>query len=123
MDQHEEPASQDIEATMYFMARDPIYRSVKPYFLQYFTSDGTPRNNVIQQEARVQINDIRGKEHMFNFTNSGFAILELDSKMSYDDFSDTEKIEEVYCEELSQCLLSYLHAESVHFFDRVVRPD
>jgi hypothetical protein len=116
-------ASQDIEATMYFLAHDPVYDNIKPFFLQYFTSDGKPRNNVIQEDVSVPISDIRGKENKFTFSRNGFAILDLQSKMTYEDFEDAHKIEELYCEELAQCLLHYFHAESIQFFDRVVCHD
>lgn len=94
--------------------------TVKPFFLQYFTPDDTPRNNVIQDGVSVLISDIRSKENNFSFSKNGFAILDLQSSLTYEDFGGVTKIEEVYCEELSRCLLDYLGAESIQFFDQVV---
>jgi len=108
-------------ATIYYMHQHPLYQHVKPYLIDYeLDDDDFPRTNIIPEPHEVFIQNIRGLESSFNFEDNGFAVLELQSAMKYEDFADKTKISEVYLEEISSCLLKYFGARAIHIFDFAV---
>lgn len=112
--------SRDLLATLYFLRRDELYRKVKPYNLE-FPSDDLPISNLKTHKVdRLPVKDLRGIEHAFTFDRNGFAVLNLKSAMTYEDFDDPEKVENTYCQELGVCLLQYMHATAVQVFDAQV---
>ena len=112
---------QDVYASLYFIARDPLYRDEKPYVLKY-TAETTPISNYITKRVdNVLIRDFRGIEDTLTFENNGFAVLDMDSAMAYEDFQDEQKILEVYFNEVANLLLEYTRGVSVHVFDFLVR--
>ncbi|XXH04595.1 hypothetical protein Hte_011012 [Hypoxylon texense] len=102
-----------------FMKRLELYKTTKPYSIaieiESWTGD-VPRSNFQQDCVDVTIRDIRGREGQFTFEKNGFALLDFSSSMTYEDFEDTAKLENVYAQELGACLLQYFQATSVRIF-------
>jgi hypothetical protein len=113
---------QDLRATLYFLRKDDLYGRVKPYSLEYTRDDINQSNLKTDKVKDLLVKDLRGVEHEFTFEKNGFAVLEMDSAMSYENFDDPVKVENVYCQELGKCLLKYMQATSVQIFDTTVRP-
>ncbi|CZS96389.1 uncharacterized protein RAG0_05746 [Rhynchosporium agropyri] len=107
--------------TVYYCTRHRLYTTVKPYLIDYEDLSDFPRTNIIPEPHTVSISDIRGLEAAFNFENNGFAVVQMESAMQYQDFDDLEKIRNVYCAEIASCLLQYFEAQEVHIFDFAVR--
>ena len=110
----------DTYSSIHFLERSEIYKWEKPWGLHYSYLDwpaGVDRGNFICDERIVKIEDLRGQEHKFTFDRHGFAVIEMESSMLYDDFSNRNKIREVYCKELNSCLVDYLGASTVQIFD------
>ncbi|CZT11149.1 uncharacterized protein RCO7_05576 [Rhynchosporium graminicola] len=110
-----------LAATVYYCTRHRLYTTVKPYLIDYEDLSDFPRTNIIPEPHTVSISDIRGLEAAFNFENNGFAVVQMESAMQYQDFDDLEKIRNVYCAEIASCLLQYFEAQEVHIFDFAVR--
>lgn len=108
-------------ATVYYFRRHPLYEQVKPYLIDYEVENGFPRTNIIPEPHEVFIQNLRGAESSFSFDENGFAVLEMQSAMEYEDFDDKAKIKDVYLGEISSCLLRYFNARAVHIFDFAVR--
>ena len=119
-------STKDIRATLYYLRRDDLWETVKPYSLE-FETDEIPRSNFKTQKVEdVPIEDVRGKEHKFSFSKTGWAVLEMKSAMTYEDFQDSNKIDNIYCHELSLLILEYMKpmkASSVQIFDTTVRAE
>lgn len=112
--------SLDVRAETFFLSRDELYQTEKLYRLQE-PSDALPRTNVKTDKINdLQIRDLRGKEHEYTFEEQGFAVLQMESALTYEEFSDPQKVEDFYLEELGACLLKYMKGSSIQFFDRVV---
>ena len=110
----------DVRADAFFLSRDELYQTEKLYRLQE-PSNFLPRTNVKTDKINgLLIQDMRGKEHEYTFDEQGFAVLEMESGLPYEEFSDPQKVENVYLEELGACLLKYMKGSSIQFFDRVV---
>ena len=117
-------ASSDIQARLRFMKRAEIYKTEKPWGLNYGFDNwptGIARGNFVREDVEdILINDLRGRENQFTFKRHGFAVVEMHSSMTYEDFSSPKKVEEIYCAELGSCLLEYLGATHVQIFDAQV---
>ena len=117
-------ASSDIHARLRFMKRAEIYKTEKPWGLNYGFDNwptGIARGNFVREDVEnILIHDLRGREKQFTFKRHGFAVVEMHSSMTYEDFSSPKKVEEIYCAELGSCLLEYLGATHVQIFDAQV---
>lgn len=116
-----------ITASLRFLERSPLYEKEKPYTIDYsipaWEAD-IERTNFRADAHEVVITDIRGKEDQFTFDANGFAVIETESEMSYDDFQDRKKVETVFCEEMASILLQYFNdAAAVRVFDIEVSAD
>ena len=117
-------ASLDVQARLRFLKKAEIYTTEKPWGLNYDFDDwptGVARGNFVRDDVEnIWINDLRGEEHQFAFKRHGFAVVEMHSSMTYEDFDSPKKVEETYCAELSSCLLEYLGATHIQIFDTQV---
>lgn len=114
------PQPLDVRAETFFLARDELYATEKLYRLQE-PSEVLPRTNVKPDKIdNLLIRDLRGKEHEYTFDEQGFAVMEMESTLSYEEFSDPQRVDDIYLEELGTCLLRYFKGNSIQFFDRVV---
>lgn len=53
-----------VQATVYFLARDPVYDTVKPYTLRYQPAKSIPlpRTNCKREAHEIQVEDLRTRE-------------------------------------------------------------
>ena len=99
-----------------------MYEKDKPYTLHRSCLTNIPYDNFIAHTVEnMTIRDLRAVEKTFSFDENGIAILQMQSSMAYDDFSDPAKIENIYCKEIGEALLQYTSAKSVQIFDFAVR--
>ncbi|KAL9045179.1 MAG: hypothetical protein Q9214_001743 [Letrouitia sp. 1 TL-2023] len=123
----------NITASIRFLERSLLYEKEKPYTIDYrvpaWESD-IERTNFRSDAHDVVITDIRGSEDQFTFDSNGFAVIEMESEMSYEDFQDRKKVETVFCEEMASSLLQYFNdaaairvfdVESSGYFDRQIQ--
>lgn len=87
-----------VQATVYFLARDPIYDTVKPYTLRYQPAKGTPlpRTNCKREAHEIQVEDLRTGEKNTTFDSHGFQVLDLPGQLTYDEYRDQVRVREVY---------------------------
>ncbi|KAK1765944.1 hypothetical protein QBC33DRAFT_620855 [Phialemonium atrogriseum] len=111
----------DIYTSIRFLKNDELYHVVKTYNLE-FRSEEIPISNALPEKVdNLLVKDIRGHEQDFTFDLNGFAVLDMQTSLSYDDFKDSSKIEHVYCQEVASCLLKYTQAAAVQIFDVQIR--
>jgi hypothetical protein len=116
--------AQDVETNVFFLSKHDIYRTEKPYTLSISArnqiTDTMPASNVIQSYEAIAIKDLRGIEKDLTFQKSGFAVVDMPTAMSYNDFDNSKTIQRVYQPEIGNMLLEYLRAEEVHVFNHRV---
>lgn len=83
--------------------------------------EGSPQRNYGEFPHEVDINDIRGREHEFDMNINGFGTLNgIQSQET--EFTDDERIKEVYYPEVEKLLLDNVPgAKRVFIFDHTVR--
>jgi hypothetical protein len=83
--------SQDVHSSIWFLAKDELYATVKPYTLAFTPDSAIPRENITREEKSKNISDIRAHLDEIIFDRNGFMVLEMpehpeavdwDSKMS-----------------------------------------
>lgn len=107
--------------TINFIQRDELYLEEKPYLLTYEAPQGFPRTNIKLDERVVAVEDIRGHENEFTINKNGFTIMQVNTKLSYEDFNDDALVKQVYLKEVAEALKSLLGASRVQVFEHIVR--
>jgi len=109
-----------VHADIHFLAEDELYEEEKPYSLRYEPEGDYARTNInIEKHEGIEIHDLRGLE--FSFEKNGFTVMNLESKMKYEDWDDPEKVVEIYLREVSSSLKKLLGARHVQIFDHLLR--
>lgn len=114
-------AADAIPGQMHFLARDPKYLTEKPYTLRYAPGpdDDFPQTNIERVLHPLVFHDLRGCPDL-KYETCGFMVTESPSAMAYDDYADTDKIEDVHVPEVVAAVKAALGAKSVEMLDYVV---
>ena len=112
--------TEPLSATVAYLANEPKYNHEKPYDIKYESKDSLPSTNVKTELHQVKIHDLRNSEHNLSFERNGISVLRIKPAISYEDFSDTKKIVDLYLPQLAQDLRSHLGAARVQIFEHVV---
>jgi hypothetical protein len=114
--------TETVQTHTHFLQRDKFYDTEKPYSLRFTPPEGFPRANIKLEKHNIKIRDIRDlSEHdRPSFQDDGCTLLDLRSKMEYEDFDDDEKVKEVYLREVADCLKGFLSAQHVQIFEHTV---
>ena len=110
----------DVEADIYYLSRSDVYKSVKPYTLRYKPPGSLPITNVIREQKATIIRNMRQHPETLQYDKCGFQFAILDTQMTWEDFSDVDKIDQVHRPEIEQCVKEKLQASSVQVLDYVV---
>ena len=111
-----------VVSSIYFLKRSPKLLEEKPYAFRFeLDNDDIPQTNMTMEENEgIAIADIRGREDAFTLKKNGFEIMELRSKLAYEDFNDENKIP-IYLVELEELLQRRLGASQVVVFRHGIR--
>jgi hypothetical protein len=111
-----------IETSMHFLQRSDLYSTVKPYSLRFEPPEGFERSNIkLERREDLKIEDARPVIHNFSLDKQGFKIVNMDSKMTYEDFEDDAKIVDIYLSEIVDTLQKLFGASHVQIFEHTVR--
>lgn len=86
----------------------------------YQTINANPKTgerdkNIVPTEYNAKIENIRGKEHLYNLDNAGFQFYNRPTK--FKDFRDDKKVEEEYYPESIELIKKLTGASRVVLFD------
>jgi len=115
MDDDAELNSSEINASIHFLARLPLYDSVKPYTLGYDPGDGISATNIESEERQVKILSMR--LHNLSYEICGFHFCSISSAMRYEDYKDDSLIRNIHFPEVEACLMKVLKASFVQVID------
>ena len=115
-------ATEPLQTQVYFLKRSPLYNEEKPYSLRFTPPSGFPRANIVLECHDITIEDTRATKDDLSLEKNGFAIMNLDTTMEYDQFDDEQIVKDTYLRELSDALRVYLKASHVQVFEHTVSP-
>lgn len=107
--------------TINFIRNDDFYNEEKPYLLTYEPPGDFPKTNVKLDNRHMKLEDIRGRENEFNVEDNGFAIMKIQTKLSYEDFDNEDLVKRVYLKEVAETLKTFLGASRIQIFEHIVR--
>lgn len=84
--------------------------------------EGFPRTNIkLNKLSDLEVEDVRGREADLSLDRNGFALIRLDTSMSYEDYDSKDKIKSLYAGEVAEALRLHMKAARVQIFENVVR--
>ncbi|UKZ96366.1 uncharacterized protein TrAFT101_011162 [Trichoderma asperellum] len=111
-----------IESSMYYLDRVPLYDTEKPYSMRYLPEEDIPQSNYVKVKHPISVRSIREPgAGPFRIEQCGFQIINIHSKLTYDEFWDNERVQSVYIPEVKQALKLETGAKYVHVLDYAVR--
>lgn len=107
---------------MYFLKRSDVFQTEKPYAFRFpvESEDIQQTNMEMERKGPILITNMRGFEKSFSIETNGFAVLNLQSELAYEDFYDAAKVS-TYFRELEALLKSHLGASHVEVFRHGLR--
>lgn len=100
---------------------EPPADGSKPWNYVEQPPEGSPQRNFGAEEHEVEINDLRGREHEFDMNVNGFTTVQ-GVESAEKEFTDDDKIKEVYYPEIEKLLLDKVDgAKRIFIFDHTVR--
>ncbi|KAL8747067.1 MAG: hypothetical protein Q9190_001006 [Brigantiaea leucoxantha] len=115
------PDGLDVETNMFFLDRDELYNTVKPYVIRYDVQTRVPRDNIKRLIRPVKVKDLRGLRSKPSFNECGFQVLPLMTSVAYDDFENEEKIRTIHVPEILGAVKENFAADDVHALEHVIR--
>ncbi|KAL6691219.1 hypothetical protein J3F84DRAFT_397748 [Trichoderma pleuroticola] len=107
---------------MYYLDRSPLYDTEKPYSMRYLPEEDIPQSNYVKVKHPISVMSMRAPgAGPFLIDECGFQLIELHSSLTYDEFWDNERVQNVYIEEVKETLKRELGAKHVHVLDYAVR--
>ncbi|KAK6449910.1 hypothetical protein FP744_10006160 [Trichoderma asperellum] len=111
-----------IESSMYYLDRVPLYDIEKPYSMRYLPEEDIPQSNYVKVKHPISVRSMRELGvGPFRIEQCGFQIINIHSKLTYDEFWDNERVQSVYIPEVKQALKLETGAKYVHVLDYAVR--
>lgn len=105
-----------VEASLHFLKKNPLYKEEKPYAFRYELTPDVPQSNMEMEKIdRVPITNMRTIQDKLSLEVNGFEVVEIESKLNYEDFFDPGKVE-IYFRELERLLQLRLGASKVEVF-------
>ncbi|KUJ15485.1 methyltransferase [Mollisia scopiformis] len=116
------PEDLSVKAPIYFLSRNPIYETTKPYTLRYRPSEASqiPQTNVERELHELVFHDLR-LAHGLEYETCGFQVVSLESEMKYEEYDDEEKVERFHGKEVGEAVRVALGARGVDVVDYVIR--
>jgi hypothetical protein len=104
---------------MYFLARDKLYETEKPYSLRFPPDGDLLQSNIKREKFGLTMQDIRKGEPPV-LEKTGFEIMPMNSAMARADFDNEELVKTLYLQEVKEALMKHLSARHVHVMDFAV---
>jgi len=109
-----------ISTEIYHLQPLPRYASEKPYTMRYVPEDEIPVSNVVREKHVISVKDMRPIIDTFTLDQNGFMVLNLPSKMAYEDYESHEEITNTYLPELESILSAQFPGSTVDFVSYLV---
>ncbi|KAK3373518.1 putative CmcJ-like methyltransferase [Lasiosphaeria ovina] len=111
-----------IQCNFYFLKRnDELYNVQRPYAFKFPPNNGCPMSNLVHHRVDgITVEDMRGRKKDFQFEKNGFAVLDVDTGLEYDDHFDPAKAQG-YFSMMEGVLKEHLGASRVDVFRHGIR--
>jgi hypothetical protein len=110
-------------ASIWFLDDIELYKTVKPYRLNFPPEDEDfPRSNFQKKEAPdIPIHDIRNHPEPLSYDRNGFTVIHVESSLTTEDCGDPNVIQELYFTDLVKSLARLLATPHIEILGYQVR--
>lgn len=106
---------------MNFIDRESVPNDEKPYLMMYQPAHNIRTSNFKWTPVKdVPLHDMRPRMETLSLDKEGFIVAKLESRLSYEELLDAEKLRSVYAEEVRKLVLEKLGARSAYIHECVV---
>lgn len=106
----------EVTSTFWYLKDLPLYQTTKPYVVNLPLSHipaGKRTNQDCLAYPGIKVKDIRTSEQEFTLDRNGFELSRsIPISLEYEEFGDSDKLRDVYCENVKSALLGMTGAES-----------
>lgn len=101
--------------TLWYLGNLPLYKTTKPYVINLPALQipgGQRTNQQCIAYPGIKVKDMRTSGQTFTLDQNGFELSScIPISLTYDEFRDSKKVREVYCEKVKEALLRMTGAE------------
>jgi hypothetical protein len=112
-----EEAEGDILSSIYFLARDQKYNTIKPYHARYDPRGKFPPTNIDSVKYSIVLQDMRPRLHNLQWEKCGFKVVQYEVPLSYEDYKHGVVVQDIHIPKILKVLKSNLKASRVHKLD------
>lgn len=121
-DDHQQAANPALFASMKFKKPTPLDLEEKPYDIRCLHPEDIPPTNVqVAWMHDIPIHDMRPLRPTLSLDTQGFVVADMESRLTYDELFDEEKLRSVFADEVRTYLHDWLGAKCVFFHECVIR--
>jgi hypothetical protein len=115
--QSSKAAETDVSSSIYFLARDEKYNTIKPYHARYDPGGKFPYTNIDSVKCDVLLQDMRPRLDNLQWERCGFKVVLYEPQLRHEDYKDATTVQDKHIPEILKVLKSNLKASSVHKID------
>lgn len=108
-------------ASLYFLARDPKYKLIKPYTVRYDPEGKFPYTNIDNVKHDVKLCDLRPildeAPGDITWKKHGFQIVTIPEQMTYEDLNNDETLRGSHIPHILTVIQSRFQAKKIHVLD------
>lgn len=117
-----QPTFKGFSSSLLYLLEDDLHKETKPYKLYYDPGDALPRSNTTNETRQIFVEDMRARLDQTSFHKNGFTVINMESRLTPEDFYDSHLVESVYYNELKAVLLEHFGAKRVEIMEHMVIP-
>ncbi|KAI1448428.1 hypothetical protein F5Y02DRAFT_307572 [Annulohypoxylon stygium] len=110
------------EASIVFLSRDDLYKTSKPYAIQYEPHGNIPQSNIVQERVDgIPVRDVRPIKDTLTLEKDGILVKELHTGLQLAGFADPNAVQDLYLPKVQQLLQEVLGTQNVAILEYLVR--
>lgn len=111
----------DVETRLFFLQKDELYKTQKPYSIKYTPHGDIPQNNIKGMAGNgIVIRDLRPEQDALDILRHGMQIVRLPQVMPYEDFADRDKVLSTFFPDVQRCLADLFGTDNVLIHEYLV---
>ncbi|KAH8725984.1 hypothetical protein GQ44DRAFT_771567 [Phaeosphaeriaceae sp. PMI808] len=110
------------QASIFFLGRDELYKTAKPYAIQYEPHGDVPQTNVIQELVQnIPVRGLRPIKDTLTLERDGIVVRELHTKLKHADYADPAAMQSEYLPAVQELVREVSGTENVAILEYLVR--
>ena len=113
-------AAAKLIASIWFLQRDKLYETEKPYHIKFKPHGDIPVSNITHCRVDVPVRDLRPLQNDLTLEEDGMMVQHLDTKMKYEGYANPIVVQQLYLKELHHLIQDALGVKNVAIMEYLV---